>query len=269
MLAHLSYVSLCIFVFHGVYVTLTILVCLPIKQAGVVNQGGLHATWNTSLEESTMKQTLLTFRLLTFRTVLQHKFTVVLLALFMFGLVGGGSVLLRPASAYAASDCRYYTVKAGDTLSYIGQAYHSTVQHIAAVNHIANVNLIFPGERFCIPTAHQTSPVTTTPTKTASGQGTISQPTGSVATMISQVFGANAPQALSIAQCESGLNPNAYNPISIGGSHAEGVFQILYPSTWSGTPQAASSPYDAWANIQAAHAIFVRDGYSWREWTCQ
>ena len=49
----------------------------------------------------------------------------------------------------------------------------------------------------------------------------------------------------SIAQCESGLNPNAYNPISIGGSHAEGVFQILYPSTWSGTPQAASSPYDA------------------------
>ena len=74
---------------------------------------------------------------------------------------------------------------------------------------------------------------------------------------------------LRIAQCESGLNPNAYNPISIGGSHAEGVFQILYPSTWSGTPQAASSPYDAWANIQAAHAIFMRDGYSWREWTCQ
>lgn len=216
-----------------------------------------------------MKQSLLMFRLLTFRTVFQHKFTVVLLALFMFGLVGGGSVLLRPASAYAASGCRSYTVKAGDTLSYIGQAYHSTVQEIAAVNRIANVNLIFPGETFCIPTAHQTSPVTTTPTKTASGQGTTSQPTGSVATMISQVFGSNAAQALRIAQCESGLNPNAYNPISIGGSHAAGVFQILYPSTWSGTPQAASSPYNAAANILAAHAIFVRDGYSWREWACQ
>jgi LysM repeat protein len=205
--------------------------------------------------------------LLAFRTVFQRKFTVVLLALFMLGLVGGGSVLLRPASAYAASSCRYYTVKAGDTLSYIGQAYHSTVQNIAMVNHIANINLIFPGETFCIPTSRQTPPVTTTPTKSATGP--TSQPTGSVATMIAQVFGSNAPQALQIAQCESGLNPNAYNPISIGGSHAAGVFQILYPSTWSGTPQAASSPYNAAANIQAAHAIFVRDGYSWREWTCQ
>ena len=67
---------------------------------------------------------------------------------------------------------------------------------------------------------------------------------------------------------ESGLNPGAYNPTSIGGSHAAGVFQILYPSTWAGTPEAGSSPYNAWANIEAAHAIFVRDGYSWREWTC-
>ena len=154
------------------------------------------------------------------------------------------------------------------TLYHIVQAYHSTVQNIATVNHIANINLIFPGETFCIPTSRQTSPVTTTPTKPTSGQGTTSQPTGSVATMIAQVFGSNAPQALQIAQCESGLNPNAFNPISIGGSHAAGVFQILYPITLSGTPQAASSPYNAAANIQAAHAIFVRDGYSWREWTC-
>lgn len=86
--------------------------------------------------------------------------------------------------------------------------------------------------------------------------------------MIEQIFGANAPEALNIARCESGLNPNAYNPTSIGGSHAAGVFQILYPSTWMGTPEAGASPYNAWANIEAAHAIFVRDGYSWREWVC-
>ena len=88
---------------------------------------------------------------------------------------------------------------------------------------------------------------------------------------IDQVFGAEAPTAVQIATCESGLNPNAYNPASIGGSHAAGLFQILYPSTWYTTPQgqAGLSPYDAMANIQAAHSIFVRDGYSWREWTCQ
>lgn len=90
-----------------------------------------------------------------------------------------------------------------------------------------------------------------------------------VQSMIDQVFGPYAPSALRIAQCESGFNPSAYNPMPIGYSHAQGVFQILYPSTWSGTSQAGLSPYDAWANIVAAHEIFVRDGYSWREWACQ
>jgi hypothetical protein len=87
--------------------------------------------------------------------------------------------------------------------------------------------------------------------------------------IIYQVFGAYGDQALHVAECESGLNPNATNVISIGGSHAAGLFQILYPSTWYTTSQAGSSPYDAAANTRAAHDIFVRDGYSWREWTCQ
>jgi len=91
----------------------------------------------------------------------------------------------------------------------------------------------------------------------------------SVAGMINQVFGPYSGSAMRVAQCESGLNPNATNPQPVGNSHAEGVFQILYPSTWSTTPYAGSSPYNAWANINAAHSIFVRDGYSWREWQCQ
>jgi len=214
--------------------------------------------------------------LVALHAVFQQKFTVILLAVTTFGLIGGGSVFLQPAAAYAASGCQYYTVKSGDTLSYIGATYHATVQDIAQVNHITNVNLIFPGQRFCIPTAHVSTPTKATPTQATptknspvKGQGPVVQPTGSVANMIYQVFGANAPQALNIARCESGLNPNAYNPISIGGSHAAGVFQILYPSTWMGTPQAGGSPYNAWTNILAAHAIFVRDGYNWHEWTCQ
>jgi hypothetical protein len=83
------------------------------------------------------------------------------------------------------------------------------------------------------------------------------------------VFGSYAQGALNVARCESGYDPNAYNGYAIGGSHAEGVFQILYPSTWSGTTYAAQSPYNYVANIQAAHQIFSRDGYSWREWACQ
>jgi Transglycosylase SLT domain len=87
--------------------------------------------------------------------------------------------------------------------------------------------------------------------------------------IIYQVFGPYGNQAMRVAQCESGLNPNATNGFSIGGSHAAGLFQILYPSTWYTTSQAGLSPYDAAANTRAAHDIFVRDGYSWREWSCQ
>src|SRR5438552_2884337 len=90
-----------------------------------------------------------------------------------------------------------------------------------------------------------------------------------VESVIKQIFGSHAQAALRVARCESGLNASAYNPTGVGGSHSAGVFQILYPSTWRGTSQAARSPYDLVANIVAAHDIFVRDGYSWRAWVCR
>lgn len=83
------------------------------------------------------------------------------------------------------------------------------------------------------------------------------------------VFGSYSPGALAIAKCESGYDPNAWNSYPIMGSHASGVFQILYPSTWSGTAYASQSPFNATANIQAAYQIFHRDGNSWREWQCK
>jgi hypothetical protein len=106
------------------------------------------------------------------------------------------------------------------------------------------------------PTSRPTVPVPASPGQVA------------VIAMIEQVFGPHATAAIKVARCESGLNPLAYNPISIGGNHAVGLFQILYPSTWRSTSQASSSPYSAMANILAAHQIFVRDGYNWHEWSC-
>jgi hypothetical protein len=92
--------------------------------------------------------------------------------------------------------------------------------------------------------------------------------TQAVINEIDSVFGSYSQGALNVARCESGYNPNAYNPYAIGTSHAEGVFQILYPSTWDTTTYASDSPYDANYNIHAAYQIFVRDGYSWKEWSC-
>jgi len=90
-----------------------------------------------------------------------------------------------------------------------------------------------------------------------------------VANEIYAVFGPYGSQAIRVAECESGLNPNAWNPTPVGNSHAAGVFQILQWSTWDSTSYRGYSPYNADANIRAAHEIFVRDGYSWREWACQ
>jgi hypothetical protein len=81
---------------------------------------------------------------------------------------------------------------------------------------------------------------------------------------INATFGVYAYQALRVAYCESGYNRFAYNR----SSGASGVFQII-PGTWAGTSQRWNSVFNAWANVAAAHEIFVRDGHSWREWACK
>jgi hypothetical protein len=112
------------------------------------------------------------------------------------------------------------------------------------------------------PVTHPAPPVAPAPPAPSVGQQ-------AVINEIEAVFGPNAGSALAIARCESGYNPYAVNPIVVLGSHAQGVFQILYPSTWKGTSYAGQSPFDYHANIRAAYQIFARDGFSWREWQCR
>jgi len=170
------------------------------------------------------------------------------------------------ASAHANYGCsNAYTVVSGDTLSRIGYHYGTGWSALASYNHIANPNLIYVGQTICIPASGADS--------SAPAQGSVVTPyvapqpapagNGSVAAMIYQVFGPYGSAAINVASCESGLNPGAYNQ-----SGASGVFQIM-PGTWAGTSEAGASPFNAYANIVAAHQIFVRDGYSWGEWTCK
>ncbi|HEY7834713.1 MAG TPA: hypothetical protein VIG30_14160, partial [Ktedonobacterales bacterium] len=108
-----------------------------------------------------------------------------------------------------------------------------------------------------------------TPVYQAPAGQTVSPGTQVVINDIEAVFGPYAPGALNVARCESGYDPNARNPFAVGNSHAEGVFQILFPSTWQGTSFAAQNPYNYDANIHAAYEIFARDGHTWREWQCR
>lgn len=202
------------------------------------------------------------------------KTPVVMVALILLSSVVGGSFILHSMNRTNTVNCSSPTMQysaSSITQSCAKVTHHSQVQATVLTNHVMQGEVIGPVllsiPRQIAPTPKpqpvkiSPTPVPTIPIPTSPGQA-------AVIAIIKQVFGSNAPGALQVAKCESGLNPLAYNSTSNGGSHAEGLFQILYPSTWSGTSEASSSPYSAMANALAAHQIFVRDGYSWREWTC-
>ncbi len=172
------------------------------------------------------------------------------------------STAVQSSNEHASPNC---TKKYSRHLTQVNVQTHSTLngdvlgsEIVIVPRQVASTPTPVPQPAKNNPTQVPTTPI---PYPTSPGQA-------GVIAMINQVFGPYAGGALNVARCESGFNPLAYNPYSIGGNHAEGVFQILYPSTWDGTSEAASSPYNAMANILAAHQIFVRDGYSWREWSC-
>ena len=205
------------------------------------------------------------------------KTPVVLVALILLGSLIGGSLMLhainhkKTIGNCSSSSVQSITDSASQSCAKIISRHtiQATVQNNPNMEGevVGSEILLVPRQIAPTPTPYPQpvkiypTPIPTIPYPTSPGQA-------AVIAMINLVFGSFAPTALSVARCESGFNALAYNPISIGGSHAEGVFQILYPSTWRGTSEASSSPYSAMANILAAHQIFVRDGYSWREWSC-
>ncbi|MBX5483633.1 MAG: LysM peptidoglycan-binding domain-containing protein [Myxococcaceae bacterium] len=62
-----------------------------------------------------------------------------------------------------------YTVRRGDTLSAIGARYGVSYMEIARVNHIANPNLIYPGQQLVIPTRSNTPAPAPTPAPSDGG----------------------------------------------------------------------------------------------------
>jgi soluble lytic murein transglycosylase-like protein len=89
--------------------------------------------------------------------------------------------------------------------------------------------------------------------------------TASVQDLIRQAFGPQGQAAvdwgLRVAACESGYNPNAYNP-----DGASGVFQFM-PGTFRGTPYGSQNIFDAAANVYAAAWYFQQHGGG--AWSCK
>lgn len=164
-----------------------------------------------------------------------------------------------PVTSPTSNDCpQRYTAKFGESITQIATRYGIDWRTLWQANpQIIDPGLIKAGESICIPVL----PKGSDPTATISGHEAIKQ-------RILEVFGEYGNAALQVAQCESGFNPNAYNPIVVANGHAKGVFQII-DATWATTRERDLSPYDAEANIQAAWEIFSRDGHRWFEWVCQ
>ena len=83
--------------------------------------------------------------------------------------------------------------------------------------------------------------------------------------IIHEVFGPDGDAAVSVADCESSLNPNAVS--SGGGNH--GLFQInnVHADDFASvTGRPWSDRYDARANTVFAKWMFDRSG--WGPWAC-
>ena len=68
-----------------------------------------------------------------------------------FLFVGTGAASAQTVTKAGGSPPRAVVVRAGDSLSAIAARTGSTWPALAYVNHVANPNLIFPGQRFVIP----------------------------------------------------------------------------------------------------------------------
>ncbi len=94
----------------------------------------------------------------------------------------------------------------------------------------------------------------------------VPEPAASAIRLASITYNVPESQMIAVARCETGstFSPRSYN----GSSGASGLFQFLR-STWAHTPYASFSVFNAHANALAAAWLFVRDGRSWREWSCR
>lgn len=105
-------------------------------------------------------------------------------------------------------------------------------------------------------------PNTPTPTETPTAVPTAApEPTAvpvlSIADLICS-YSWPCSEALTVARCESGLNPNAYN----SSSGASGLFQLLIPlHSWR---FAGASPFDPVANVRAAYGLWLERW--WQPW---
>ncbi len=69
----------------------------------------------------------------------------------LLGLAGHAMAMQTASSPTDVGATMEYTVQSGDTVSSIAQAFHTTIQTVVALNHLADPNLINTGQQLMVP----------------------------------------------------------------------------------------------------------------------
>jgi LysM repeat protein len=110
------------------------------------------------------------------------------------------------ATATGAPAGGHYVVRAGDDLAAVARRYRTTVAALAATNHLANPNLIFPGQVLTVPAA--------VAGQTASAVPTIHAPATSPAKVAAATPVATTPDATTPAAAAATVAPVATTPVA-------------------------------------------------------
>ena len=148
-------------------------------------------------------------------------------------LLAAGTVALSMGIAHNVSANSTYQVKSGDTLSRIASANHTSVNDLKNINHISNINLIYPGQILQLSAASSSSskPATTSTQSTSGSKKTYTVKAGDTASAVASRNG------ISLAQLKSYNNIANINLIYVGQ-----VLVVGEGSTTSQPSQAASKP---------------------------
>lgn len=148
-------------------------------------------------------------------------------------LLAAGTVALSMGIAHNVSANSTYQVKSGDTLSRIASANHTSVNDLKNINHISNINFIYPGQILQLSAASSSSHKSA-PTSTQSTSGPKKTYTVKAGDTASAVASKNG---ISLAQLKSYNHIANINLIYVGQ-----VLVVGAGNTPSQPSQAASKP---------------------------
>ncbi len=85
--------------------------------------------------------------------IYKHIVLIICTVVLLFGslIVTQNERAAQAAHPGYGNACSWYTIRFGDTLANVAGSYHTNSWTLARANGIANINLIFAGQRLCIP----------------------------------------------------------------------------------------------------------------------